>query len=95
MLPEWLDAQHLSQVAVVLIVVIVIVALVVWRTVKKVITRTIAISLLLLVAGALWLQREELQNCQSEGHCELFGQDVHIPGLEEENPINPFRSDAG
>lgn len=74
-----MDAESLRQAAVVAMVVLGLVGLIVWRVVRAVVTRMIYLGLIAALIGALWIQREDLAECQTTCACRLFGQDVAIP----------------
>lgn len=59
--------------------VLAIIGLVVWRVVRAIVTRMIYLGLIAALIGVLWIQRDELEQCQRTCSCSMFGQDVAIP----------------
>ena len=83
-LPERLRSDQVETAIIVLLVVCAVVMVVVLRTVQKVATRMLVLGLLFLVGIGLWVQREQLKDCQGQCTCRLFAQDVdmsEVPGL--------------
>ncbi len=78
-LPDWLDAETLRQASVVAIFVLAIIGLVVWRVVRAIVTRMIYLGLIAALIGVLWVQRDELEQCQQTCSCNMFGQNIAIP----------------
>ena len=83
-LPERVRSDQVETAIIVLLVVCAVVMVVVLRTVQKVATRMLMLGLLFLVGIGLWVQREQLQDCQGQCTCRLFAQDIdmsEVPGL--------------
>jgi hypothetical protein len=78
-IPDRLDADQVEIAIVVLLVVCAIGAIVVLRTIQKAATRMLLLVVLLAVGVGLWWQREELEQCQGQCTCRVFGQDVNVP----------------
>lgn len=83
MLPEWLDDEALRQISVGVLIGLAVLALLVFRFFAKLVTRLVMLAVIAALAGAVWLQWEDLQQCADECSCTLFGQDVHVPRCEE------------
>jgi len=79
MVPDWLDAATLEWVILAVIGGLMIGLVMVTRFIHKVITRLLFYLVLVGLAGALWVQRGELQDCAQTCECTLFGQEVEIP----------------
>lgn len=79
MLPEWLDAESLRQASVVAMFVLAVIGLIVWRVVRAVVTKMFYLAVIAALIGALWVQREDLEECQQTCSCTLFGREIHIP----------------
>ena len=77
--------QDQAETAIIaLLVVCGIAMVVVLRTVQKVATRLLVLGVLFIVGVGLWVQREELKDCQGQCTCRLFAQDIdmeEVPGL--------------
>lgn len=82
-LPDRLRSSQVETAIVVLLIVCAIGMVVVLRTVQKATTRLLAMGLLFVVGIGLWLQREELQDCEGQCTCHVFGMDVDLP-----DPVN-------
>ena len=83
-LPDRLESNQVETAIIVLLVVCAIAMVVVLRTVQKVATRMLVLGLLFLVGIGLWVQREQLKDCQGQCTCRLFAQDIdmrEVPGL--------------
>ena len=83
-LPERVKSDQVETAIIALLVVCGIAMVVVLRTVQKVATRLLMLGLLFLVGIGLWVQREQLRDCQGECTCRLFAQDIdmsEVPGL--------------
>ena len=77
-------SDQLETAIIALLVVCGIVMVVVLRTVQKVATRLLVLGLLFVVAVGLWVQRENLKDCEGQCTCRLFAQDIdmtEVPGL--------------
>lgn len=80
------------------VLVLVLVALVAVWVVKQVVTKVLTVVVLLALAGLLWSQRVELNDCAnslsetvtsgftSDTTCTFFGRDVTVPGLIQQSP---------
>ena len=77
--------QDQAETAIIaLLVVCGIAMVVVLRTVQKVATRMLVLGVLFVVGIGLWVQREELKDCEGQCTCRLFAQDIRmeeVPGL--------------
>jgi hypothetical protein len=93
-LPEWLDAESLRQASVVAMFVLGIIGLIVWRVVRAVVTKMIYLGLIAALIGGLWLQRDDLEECQTTCSCSLFGQDVAIPDARLPSILDAGEGDA-
>ncbi|MBA2282666.1 MAG: hypothetical protein H0W25_15760 [Acidimicrobiia bacterium] len=85
-LPDGLDSDVLQKVIIALLVLCGLGVILVLRTVQKLTTRLLAILLLVAAGAALWIQRENLDDCRSQCTCRLFGQDVRVPDIANLNP---------
>lgn len=74
-----MDAESLRQASVVAMFVLGIVGLIVWRVVRAVFTRMIYLGVIAALIGVLWMERDELEQCQKTCACSLLGQEVTIP----------------
>jgi hypothetical protein len=84
-----LKSDQVETAIIALLVVCGIAMVVVLRTVQKVATRTLILGVLFIVGIGLWVQREELRDCQGQCVCRLFAQDVNMtetPGLNCPDP---------
>ena len=79
MLPDWLNAENLRQASVVAMFVLAIMGLIVWRVVRAIVTRMVYLGLIAALIGVLWVQRDELEECQKTCTCSVFGQEIAIP----------------
>lgn len=59
-----------------------IVALLVVRLVVKTMTRMILLSTLLLLVLAVYVERDDIQECTQTCECAIAGVDVELPGCE-------------
>jgi hypothetical protein len=83
-LPDRVRSDQVETAIIALLVVCAIGMVVVLRTVQKMATRMLVLGLLFLVGIGLWVQREQLKDCQGQCTCRLFAQDVdmsEVPGL--------------
>ena len=78
-LPSWLDADRLRWVTLVAIAVLVILGLGIVRFVQRMLTMLLALGLVGGLVVALWVQRDDLKDCQATCSCRLFGQEVQVP----------------
>jgi hypothetical protein len=77
-------SDQVETAIIVLLVVCAVGMVVVLRTVQKVATRMLVLGLLFLVGIGLWVQRENLKDCEGQCTCRLFAQDIdmtEVPGL--------------
>jgi hypothetical protein len=79
--PDTVDADQVETAIVALLVACALGMVLVLRTVQKVATRMLLIGILFVVGVGLWWQREELQDCQDQCTCRVFGQDVVVPDV--------------
>ena len=77
--PEALDADSLRWIILVVLGVVVIAMYLVIRFVQKVTTRALMLISLAVVGVALFVERENLEDCVDTCSCTLFGEDVTIP----------------
>ena len=77
--------QDQAETAIIaLLVVCGIAMIVVLRTVQKVATRLLVLGVLFVLGIGLWVQREELKDCEGQCTCRLFAQDIdmeEVPGI--------------
>ena len=77
--------QDQAETAIIaLLVVCGIAMVVVLRTVQKVATRMLVLGVLFVLGIGLWVQREELKDCEGQCTCRLFAQDIdmeEVPGI--------------
>lgn len=86
-----LKSDQVETAIIALLVVCGIGMVVVLRTVQKVATRLLVLGVLFIVGIGLWVQREELRDCQGQCTCRLFAQDID---MEEVRGLNcPDRRD--
>lgn len=78
-IPESLDADSLRWIILVVLVGVVVAMYVVIRFVQKMATRAVMLILLAILGVALFVERENLEDCVDTCSCTLFGQDVKIP----------------
>ena len=81
---ERVKSDQVETAIIALLVVCGIAMVVVLRTVQKVATRLIVLGLLFVVGIGLWVQRENLKDCEGQCTCRLFAQDIdmeEVPGL--------------
>lgn len=95
MLPDWLNAETLRQATVVVMFILAIFGLIVWRMVRAVVTRMIYLGVIAAMIGALWLQRDELRECQQTCSCSLFGQEVSVPDARLPSILDAGESGLG
>jgi hypothetical protein len=79
--PDRLDADKVELAIIILLVVGGIGMVAILRTVQKATTRLVLLGLIFILGIGLWLQREELQQCEdrSQCTCRIFGLDVKMP----------------
>ncbi len=85
-LPDGLNSDALQKIILGLLVVCGLGVILVLRTVQKMTTRVLAILLPVAAGAALWIQRENLDDCRSQCTCRIFGQDVRVPDIASLNP---------
>jgi hypothetical protein len=85
-LPDGLDSDALQKIIVGLLVLCGVGVILVLRTVQKLTTRLLAILLLVAAGAALWIQRDNLDECRNQCTCRIFGQDVRVPDIAQLNP---------
>jgi hypothetical protein len=81
---ERVKSDQVETAIIALLVACGIAMVVVLRTVQKVTTRLIVLGLLFVVGIGLWVQRENLKDCEGQCTCRLFAQDIdmeEVPGL--------------
>lgn len=78
-LPDKLEDYQVEYAIVGLLVACGVGMVVVLRTVAKATTRILLLGILFLTGIGLWWQREELQDCQGQCTCRVFGLDVKVP----------------
>ncbi len=84
---DWIDAESLQQVIVVVMVALAIAAVLVAKVVRRLLLRFLLILLIGALAASLWLQRTDLADCVETCSCRLFGQEVAVPA--DANPNCP------
>ena len=75
---ERLESDQVETVIIGLLVACGIGAVLVLRTVQRVAVRMLVLGLLFVVGVGLWIQREELEDCQGQCTCRLFAQDIDM-----------------
>ena len=75
-----LKSDQVETAIIALLVVCGIGMVVVLRTVQKAATRMLVLGVLFIVGIGLWIQREELRDCQGQCTCRLFAQDIDMTG---------------
>jgi uncharacterized membrane protein YdfJ with MMPL/SSD domain len=81
---ERLKSDQVETAIIALLVVCGLAMVIVLRTVQKVATRLLVLGLLFIVGIGLWVQRENLKDCQGQCTCRLFAQDIdmeEVPGV--------------
>ena len=73
-----LKSDQVETAIIALLVVCGIGMVVVLRTVQKVATRMLVLGVLFILGIGLWVQREELRDCQGQCTCRLFAQDIDM-----------------
>ena len=79
-----LKSDQVETAIIALLVVCGIGMVVVLRTVQKAATRMLVLGVLFIVGIGLWVQREQLRDCEGQCTCRLFAQDIdmsEVPGL--------------
>ncbi len=84
---DWIDAESLQQIIVVVMAALAIAAVLVARVVRRLLLRFLLILLIGALAASLWLQRADLADCVETCSCRLFGQEVAVP--TDANPNCP------
>jgi len=82
MLPAWFNPDNLQTILSGSVLVLAVVAVLAARFIRKVIVKVVMLIVLAAVAGAVWLQRDQLSECAATCECQLFGFDVAIPEKE-------------
>ena len=91
MLPDWLDADRLAAVSMVVIVVLIVAAFVAWRVVTKLVTRLVVLVVVAAAVFGLWVKRDDFRQCDDTGrNCSIFGYEIPT---EFEGDLNPFTED--
>lgn len=80
-----LDLNTVKTVSIIVIGVLVLIAILAATIIRKILTKVIAIVIVLGLAVAVYWQRDELSNCVQNCQCTFFGQQVEIP---ENNLVN-------
>ena len=78
-LPDWLNADRLQWVTLAVMALLLVVALGIVRFVQRAIAMLLGLGLIGGLMVGLWVQREDLKDCQATCSCRLFGQDVEVP----------------
>ncbi|MCP3936752.1 MAG: hypothetical protein GY708_15420 [Actinomycetia bacterium] len=78
-MPQWLDAERLTQLSVGVMFLLAVGALLVTKVIKAVVTMTVYLVLIGLAIFAVWSQRDSLKECQATCSCSLFGNEVTVP----------------
>lgn len=78
-IPESLDADSLRWIILVVLCAVILGMYVVIRFVQKMATRAAFLILLAVIGIALYVERENLEDCVDTCSCTLFGMDVEIP----------------
>jgi hypothetical protein len=74
-----LDQDQADYIIIGLLAALAIALVFVIRAITKTSTRIVLSVAILALAGGLWWQHEELQDCESQCECRLFGRDLEIP----------------
>ena len=77
--PEGIDSDQAQLVLLGLLALCAVAVFFVIRTVQKATTRLVLAGLLVVVGVALWVQREQLEDCSGQCECHVFGRDVRVP----------------
>lgn len=83
-MPDWLDAERLQWIILVVLALLLYAMYVVTRFIRHVVMKVILFIVLAGFGLSLWIQRADLQDCVDTCTCSLYGQDVVIP--EERRP---------
>ncbi len=78
-LPGWLDAERLRGLSIVVMAGLVVVAFVIARLAQRILMMVIGLAIVAGLFVALWVQRDQLAECQATCSCTVFGQDVVVP----------------
>ena len=79
MIPEALSADDLRWMILAVLALLVVGIYLAIRFVQKMTTRVLIVVLLGVIGVALFVERENLEDCVDTCSCSLFGQDVTIP----------------
>lgn len=83
-LPGWLHPELAENLSLGVLIAVACAAALAFRFLRKLVVRGLVVSLLLILAIAIWNQRHELSDCIDHCSCSLFGQVVQIPA--DKNP---------
>ncbi len=78
-MPDFLDAERLAQISLVVIVGLFAIGIVVMQVVKAIVTKVLYLAVIAIAALSVYAQRDQLQECQATCSCTLFGQEVAVP----------------
>jgi len=84
-IPDRLESDQVETAIIVMLIVCGVGMVAVLRTVQKAATRLLLVGILFVVGIGLWIQREELRDCEGQCTCRLFGQDVNMPDVANFN----------
>jgi hypothetical protein len=74
-----MDLNTVNTVSIIVIGVLVLLAILAAAIFSKIITKLIAVVIVLGLAVAVYWQRDELTGCVQDCQCTFFGQEVEIP----------------
>jgi hypothetical protein len=78
-LPDWLDADNMRNVALIVALVAVVVAFLVIRFVQKLMLKIVTTVVLVGIAALAWYQRADLADCAKTCECKVLGFTVETP----------------
>ena len=76
--PDSIDSDNAQMLMLALMGLCAVGIFFVLRTIQKAVWRLVMVGILVVVGGALWLQREQLQDCAGQCSCHVFGRDVTV-----------------
>lgn len=77
-----LDINTVQTVSLIVIGVLVLLAILFAAIITKMITKLVMITAVLVLAGLVWWQRDQLTECAQTCQCTFFGQEVILPESE-------------
>jgi hypothetical protein len=82
-MPDFLDAERLSQLSIAVIVILAALGIFVAQVVKTIVTKVLYLAVIGVAVFSVYAQRDQLQQCQETCSCSLFGREVAVPA----NPV--------